>query len=73
MTGGQASLGLGAEGSDASTDGSGSDSGIRRLPADRAPLAVLRASPEEAERHESKLRELDLSAGEAVWRRSSRH
>ena len=73
MTGGQASLGLGAESSDTSTDGSGPDSGIRRLPADRAPLAVLRATPEETERHEAKLRELDLSAGEAVWRRSPRH
>ena len=73
MTGGQASLGLGAEGSDASTDGSVSDSGIQRLPVDRAPLPVLRASPEETERHEAKLRELDLSAGEAVWRRSPCH
>ena len=73
MTGGQASVGLGAESSDGSTDGSGSDSGIRRLPADRAPLVVLRPSPEEVERHEAKLRELDLSAGEAVWRRSPLH
>jgi DNA polymerase-3 subunit epsilon len=73
MTGGQASLGLSAESSDASPDGSGADSGIRRLAADRAPLAVLRASSEETERHEARLRELDLSAGEAVWRRSPRH
>ena len=39
MTGGQASLGLGAESSDGSTDGSGSDGGIRRLPADRLHLS----------------------------------
>lgn len=73
MTGGQASLGLSAENSNASSGGSGSGSGIRRLPAERPRLAVLRASSEEAERHEAKLRELDLSAGEAVWRRSPRH
>ena len=73
MTGGQASLGLSAESSDASLDGSDADSGIRRLAAGRTPLAVLRANSEEAERHEARLRELDLSAGEAVWRRSPRH
>ena len=73
MTGGQASLGLGAENSDASSNGSGPENGIRRLAAERKPLTVLRASPEESERHEAKLRELDLSAGEAVWRRSPRH
>jgi len=73
MTGGQASLGLGSESNDTSTDASSPENGIRRLPADRAPLAVLRASSEETERHEAKLRELDLSAGKAVWRRSPRH
>ena len=72
MTGGQASLGLGQESGDAPAGGSGRDSGVRRIPAGRAPLAVLRANPEETERHEAKLRELDLSAGEAVWRRSPR-
>ncbi len=70
MTGGQASLGLDAERNDALTDGAGPDSRIRRLQGERAPLIVIRASPEEIERHEAKLRELDLSAGEAVWRRS---
>ena len=73
MTGGQALLGLSAEGSAASASGSGPDGGIRRLAADRQPLSVLLASPEETERHEAKLRELDLSAGEAVWRRSPHH
>ena len=74
MTGGQASLGLGTDVTEAAaTAGSGLDSGIRRLPADRPPLTVLRASSEEAELHEAKLRELDRSAGEAVWRRSPRH
>ena len=72
MTGGQASLGLGADGSDASGSGSGdADVAIRRLPADRPPLTVLRASSAELERHEAKLQELDQSAGEALWRKSA--
>ena len=71
MTGGQASLGLGADGSDASGSGIGdADVAIRRLPADRPPLTVLRASSAELERHEAKLQELDQSAGEALWRKS---
>ena len=73
MTGGQASLGLGAENNDSEGGGITTASGIRRLPADRTPLPVQRASSEEVERHEAKLRELDLSAGEALWRRPSRH
>ena len=73
MTGGQASLGLGTDVTEAATAGSGLHSGIRRLPADRPPLTVLRASSEEAELPEAKLRELDRSAGEALWRKSSRH
>lgn len=72
MTGGQASLGLGADGSDASGSGIGdADVAIRRLPADRPPLTVLRASSAEIERHEAKLQELDQSAGEALWRKSA--
>ena len=72
MTGGQASLGLGADGSDALGSGIGNaDVAIRRLPADRPPLAVLRASPTELERHEAKLQELDQSAGAALWRKSA--
>ena len=72
MTGGQASLGLGTDGSDASGSGIGdADVAIRRLPADRPPLTVLRASSAELERHEAKLQELDQSAGEALWRKSA--
>ena len=72
MTGGQASLGLGADGSDASGSGIGdADVAIRRLSADRPPLTVLRASSAELERHEAKLQELDQSAGEALWRKSA--
>lgn len=72
MTGGQASLGLGTDGSDASGSGIGdADVAITRLPADRPPLTVLRASSAELERHEAKLQELDQSAGEALWRKSA--
>jgi DNA polymerase-3 subunit epsilon len=70
MTGGQTSLGLGSDG--AATTGSGTiqTNRIRPLPADRPKLAVFRATPEEVERHEQKLRELDQVSGEALWRRS---
>ena len=70
MTGGQASLGLGADNADSAGAGVGDpEVSIRRLTADRPPLTVLRASSPELERHEAKLRELDQSAGEALWRR----
>ena len=72
MTGGQASLGLGAEGSAGDADGSGTAAGIRRVSAERRPLPVVRATDEEIARHEAKLRELDLSAGEARWRTTIR-
>ena len=46
MTGGQASLGLGADGSDVSGSGIGdADVAIRRLPADRPLLTVLELRP----------------------------
>ena len=71
MTGGQASLVLGADHADSSGGGiAGPDTAIRRLPKDRPPLAVLRASASELERHERKLQELDQSSGEALWRQS---
>lgn len=73
MTGGQASLGLGAEAGDAEGGNAAVSGGIRRLPASRQPLPVLRATTEEVEHHEAKLKELDQSAGEAIWRRTLRH
>ena len=72
MTGGQASLGLGADGVETAGTGMGdAEVAIRRLPQDRPPLPVLRASPAELERHEAKLQELDQTAGEALWRKSA--
>ena len=73
MTGGQASLGLNADLGNADSGTAAVNGGIRRLPMDRLPLPVLQASSEEVERHEAKLRELDQSAGEAIWRRTLRH
>jgi DNA polymerase-3 subunit epsilon len=73
MTGGQASLGLGTEGSTDDAGASGTAAGIRRVSAERTPLPVVRATGEEIERHEAKLKELDLSAGEARWRATVRH
>jgi DNA polymerase-3 subunit epsilon len=66
MTGGQTSLLLGDE------EGEGSNGGarrIRRLPADRPALAVIRATTEELARHESRLDAVDKASGGAcVWR-----
>ena len=70
MTGGQTSLGLGSDGATAPGSGTIQTNSIRPLPADRPKLAVFRATPEEVERHEQKLRELDQVSGEALWRRS---
>jgi DNA polymerase-3 subunit epsilon len=71
MTGGQTSLGLGSDGAGTTGSGTMQASSVRPLPADRPRLAILRATPEEVERHEQKLRELDQESGEALWRRSS--
>lgn len=69
LTGGQADLALGAR---ETGGGSGSGGGYRRLPDDRLPLLVIKASEDEVERHEEKLREVEeASGGECVWRRPS--
>lgn len=69
MTGGQTALALaGAE-----SDGGGqvgADVSIRRLPADRAALAVIRANAEELGAHELRLLDIDkASGGKTLWRR----
>lgn len=67
MTGGQTALSLGAEsaeGNDASAKG------IRRLPADRPHLRVVRASAEEVAAHTARLEAIDeASDGACVWKR----
>ncbi len=64
MTGGQAALSL-----DALTEGEGSAEGsaIRRLPADRPRLRVIRASEEEAAAHQARLESIRSQAGRALW------
>jgi len=67
MTGGQKTLSL--EGEEDGESGEGEASGIRRLPADRPPLRVVRASAEELARHEQRLAAIDkASGGKTLWR-----
>ena len=66
MTGGQASLVLSAEAEDASSGRS--EAAIRRLPAKRTPLPVIAPSDEELSRHESRLDDIEATAGRAIWR-----
>ncbi len=67
MTGGQKTLSLDAE--EAREGDEGQASGIQRLPADRPPLRVVRASSEELARHEERLTAIDkASGGKTLWR-----
>ncbi|MFP5441812.1 MAG: DNA polymerase III subunit epsilon [Gammaproteobacteria bacterium] len=68
MTGGQTALLLGADGADT---GSGEQPAvIRRLPAGRAPLRVVAATPAELEQHARQLVALDkASGGKCAWPR----
>lgn len=63
MTGGQVDLGLGDVES-----GSNEVSTIRRLPADRPKLKVIRAKPDEAAAHEAKLDQLASAESGCLWR-----
>ena len=68
MTGGQTALALAAEAeSGAQTEGVAQ--AIRRLPATRAPLRVVRAAATELDAHERRLQEIDkASGGKTIWR-----
>ena len=66
MTGGQVDLGLRKE-----TDAGGSSGGggIRRLPADRSPSPVIRASAEEAGAHDAMMETIEKEWGaQPLWR-----
>lgn len=63
LTGGQTALSL-----DAGGDGDEGGTAIRRLPKDRARLAVVRASEDELTAHEAFLDTVEKAGGEAVWR-----
>lgn len=66
MTGGQTSLSLGS--GEEHADDAGQGDGIRRLPADRPALAVLRASEEELHQHEQRLAAIrKASGGACLW------
>ncbi|HEY9150774.1 MAG: DNA polymerase III subunit epsilon [Gammaproteobacteria bacterium] len=66
MTGGQTSLSLGS--GEEHADATGQGDGIRRLPADRPALAVLRASEGELHQHEQRLAAIrKASGGACLW------
>lgn len=70
MTGGQTNLALGGN----QMDGSGEDGeeSIVRLPADRPPLVVLKASDKELDAHREKLATIDkASGGNCMWLQES--
>ncbi|MAL33807.1 MAG: DNA polymerase III subunit epsilon [Marinobacter sp.] len=64
MTGGQTALSL-----DAGSGDGGGDGGIRRISGERAPLAVVRASSDEASAHDEFMAMMEKQAGETVWSR----
>jgi DNA polymerase-3 subunit epsilon len=68
MTGGQTALQLSDNGGDGS-DGLVQGERIIRLPADRKPLPVIRASPEDIAAHEAQLEVIaNSSGGKVLWR-----
>lgn len=64
MTGGQTSLSL-SSGEEGGRQSSGT---IRRLPANRLPLRVIRASEQELAAHETRLDAIEKAAGRSLWR-----
>ncbi|MGH8353232.1 MAG: DNA polymerase III subunit epsilon [Pseudomonas sp.] len=70
MTGGQTSLSLAGNASDGNGNGGAANqaSEIRRLPAERAPTRVIRASADELAAHAARLALIEKSAGgPALW------
>lgn len=67
MTGGQTMLQLSDAAASAGSGGPGSKQ-IRRLPKDRVPLPVIRASAEELAAHEIQLEAIKAGAGKVLWR-----
>jgi len=71
MTGGQTSLSLAGNASDGNGTGNGADNSateIRRLPADRQPGRVIRATEAELAEHQVRLEIIAKSAGApALW------
>jgi len=67
MTGGQTSLLLNDEDGSTGTNASG----IRRLPTDRRPLPVIRATTEELSAHQARLKAIEESAGICIWNKTT--
>lgn len=68
MTGGQIGLTLAGEGQSSAAGGQITANEIRRLPVDRKPLPVWRASPEELAQHTEQLQAIDqASEGHCRW------
>ncbi len=66
MTGGQVGLGLGEE--DGAEQGTGrTGQSIRRLPSDRPPLKIIRASQQELDAHKHRLGEIEDASDQMVW------
>tara|TARA_R100000789_G_scaffold100193_1_gene109160 strand:+ start:383 stop:1093 length:711 start_codon:yes stop_codon:yes gene_type:complete len=65
MTGGQTALSL-----DSGAGDDGSAGGLRRISSERQPLAVVRASDEEAEAHDAFMAMMEKQAGGTVWSKS---
>ena len=64
MTGGQTMLSLGAD----DEKGGSAAAGIRRLPADRPALRVVRAGDAELEAHAQRLDAVEKAAGKCLWK-----
>jgi DNA polymerase-3 subunit epsilon len=67
MTGGQTTFQLGGA-ADNAASGTRMVSDIRRLPSDREPLRVIRASKEELEAHQRNLESIAAGGTEPLWR-----
>ncbi len=70
MTGGQVGLQLDASSSGHGDSGQGETSAIRRLPEQRPPIPVIRASEGELQAHHKRLEELDKAGKGAIWLRT---
>ncbi len=66
MTGGQVTMQLGGQG-DSVAEGSGRIP-VRRLPAGRPPLRVVRAAPDEIAAHQARLQAIQCASGTCLWR-----
>jgi len=67
MTGGQTTFALGGTAEQAAS-GTRLSSDVRRLPTDRSPLPVIRASADELEAHQQNIESIAAAGVEPLWR-----